>query len=218
MKFECADLERALAHSELMPEAREHLKTCAVCRREHWLWMELSSAAKELHEEWETPGLWLKIYHELEAERKPAARWWSEWRTCAIAAALLAAVLVPWLWNRQATKPSIAVETPTVKEKSTADRDFLNEQALIDVERSEAAYRKSIVKLSRLAEPALENTTSARAVNTREKLLMLDSAIADTLSNVASNRFNLRLQTTLGDLYREKQHTLQELLTRDQNN
>jgi len=28
MKFECGDLERALAVSDLMPQAREHLKTC----------------------------------------------------------------------------------------------------------------------------------------------------------------------------------------------
>ena len=42
MKFECGDLERALANSDLFPEAREHLKTCAVCRREYRLWNEIS--------------------------------------------------------------------------------------------------------------------------------------------------------------------------------
>ena len=47
---------------------------------------------------------------------------------------------------------------------------------------------------------------------------MLDSAITDTRSNVAVNRFNVRLQKTLADLYREKQQTLEELLKRDQNN
>jgi hypothetical protein len=72
--------------------------------------------------------------------------------------------------------------------------------------------------LARLAKPKLENSSSALAVNTQEKLLMLDAAIADTRSNVASNRFNLRLQTTLADLYQEKQQTLKELLTSDQNN
>jgi hypothetical protein len=206
MKFECGDLERALANSDLMPEALEHLKTCAVCRQEYRLWTDLSSAAKELHEEWETPGLWPKIHQRLEAARAPEVVWWRTWKTWAIAAVLLVAAFTPLLLRRQpAALPA-------------ADRDFLTEQALVDVERSEEAYRKSIEKLSRLAEPKLENTGSATAVNAREKLLMLDSAIADTRNNVASNRFNVHLQTTLADLYREKQQTLQELLVRDQKN
>jgi hypothetical protein len=47
---------------------------------------------------------------------------------------------------------------------------------------------------------------------------MLDSAILETRSNIAQNRFNVRLQTDLADLYREKRQTLQEVLTRDQPN
>jgi hypothetical protein len=96
--------------------------------------------------------------------------------------------------------------------------DFLTEQALLEVEKNEAAYRKSIEHLSQLAEPKLEDSSSAVAVNAQEKLLMLDAAIADTRGNVATNRFNLHLQTTLAELYREKQQTLKELLTGDQSN
>jgi hypothetical protein len=206
MKFECGDLERALANSDLMPEAVEHLKTCAVCRNEYRLWKDLSSVAKELHEEWETPGLWSKIRQELQSERPPEVVWWRTWKTWAIAAALVVALLTPLLLMRQSTK------------QGAGSQDFLTEQALVDVERSEAAYRKSIETLARLAKPELENTGSASAVNTREKLLMLDSAIDDTRNNIASNRFNVQLQTTLADLYREKQQTLQELLVRDQKN
>ena len=49
MKFECGDLERALAISELMPEAREHLKVCAACR----------NAAHQN----ETAGAWPAVSH-----------------------------------------------------------------------------------------------------------------------------------------------------------
>src|SRR5271170_925557 len=69
MKFECGDLERALAVPELMAEAREHLKECAACRREYRLWTEISSVAKELHEEWESPDLWPNIRQTLEAQQ-----------------------------------------------------------------------------------------------------------------------------------------------------
>src|ERR1700723_1538738 len=132
MKFECGDLERALANSDLMPEAVEHLKTCAVCRNEYRLWKDLSSVAKELHEEWETPGLWSKIRQELQSERPPEVVWWRTWKTWAIAAALVVALLAPLLLMRQSTK------------QGAGSQDFLTEQALVDVERSEAAYRKSI--------------------------------------------------------------------------
>ena len=79
MKFECGDLERALANPDLMPEAREHLKTCAVCRQEYRLWMDISSAAKELHEDWESKDLWPRIQERLEAERRASVSRWKDW-------------------------------------------------------------------------------------------------------------------------------------------
>ncbi len=70
MKFECGDLDRALRNPELMPEAREHLKVCPVCRREYQLWADISSTARELHSEWETPALWNNIKAQLAAENQ----------------------------------------------------------------------------------------------------------------------------------------------------
>ncbi len=217
MKFECGDLERALAVSDLMPEAREHLKTCAACRREYRLWTEISSQARELHEDWESSDLWPRIRKAIEAERKPVIPWWKEPKVWAIAATLIVAILVPagvWRYSARPAPPSVSQPAKT----ATADRDFLTEQALEEVEKSESAYRKSIEKLSQLAQPELKNASSPAVANAREKLLMLDSAISDTRSNVALNRFNIRLQTTLADLYREKQQTLEELLARDRKN
>ena len=219
MKFECGDLERALAVSDLMPEAREHLKTCAQCRREYRLWTDISAQARELHQNWETPGLWGEIRKKLEAEPKLKPLWWKEWKTWALAAMLAigAGLLVTRPWIQPAT--SKQTDKDVTQALATSEgRDFLTDQALREVEKSEAAYRQSIDKLSRLAEPELKNPVTALAVNSREKLLMLDSAILETRSNLDQNRFNVRLQTALADLYREKQQTLKELLTRDQKN
>ncbi len=215
MKFECGDLERALRNSELMPEAREHLKECSACRREYRLWNEISSAAKELHEEWDSPALWLNIRKQIEAESSAKAPWWQEWRLWAIAAAVvIAAVLIgrPWQWVRtggESTNPALLVST---------NQNFLTEETLREVERNEGAYRESIEKLSRLAQPKIQNTSTPLTACYREKLLMLDAAISDTRSNLEHNRFNVRLQTNLADLYREKQQTLKELLTGAQKN
>ena len=219
MKFECGDLERALAISELMPEAREHLKVCAACRREYRLWNEMSTAAKELHQEWDTSALWPNIRKAIEAEPKlkPKPVWWQEWKTWTVAAAVvIGAVLIgrPWQWG---AAPPTSTEAPIAAPLS-ANSDFLTDQALQEVETSEAAYRRSIEKLFRVAQPKLQNSGSPVAVSCREKLLMLDSAISETRTNLAQNRFNIHLQRELADLYREKKQALEELLGRDQKN
>jgi len=98
-------------------------------------------------------------------------------------------------------------------------RDLLTEQALQEVEKNEAAYQHSIEELSRLVQPKLDGRASSPIVASyREKLQMLDSAILETRSNIAQNRFNACLQTELAGLYREKRHTLQEVLTDDKRN
>lgn len=219
MKFECGDLERALEISDLMPEAREHLKHCANCRREYRLWNEITNTARQLHEEWDTPALWPKIQSALEQEPSPweVPAWKKHWKVWSIAAGVVIGaglLLLPRL-EKNAQTPDTSNVAGISK---TADRDFLTEQALQEVQRTEAAYRQSIDKLSELAEPKLADRASPVAANYKEKLLLLDSAISDTRANLTHNRFNVRLQTELADLYREKQQTLQELLTRDQKN
>ncbi len=216
MKFECGDLERALAVPELMAEAKEHLKECAACRREYRLWTEISSVAKELHEEWDSPDLWPNIRQTLEAQPRPARPWWNDWKTWSMAATVvLGAVLFfrPW---QQFMKPAPPDNGP--QSMTTKDQAFLTEQALRDVEKNEAAYRQSIDRLSQLAKPKLDNPASAVAVSYHEKLLLIDSAISETRANLDQNRFNVGLQNDLADLYRQKQQTLQEILTSDQKN
>lgn len=218
MKFECGDLERALSSHDLMPEAREHLKQCAACRREYRLWNEISSGARLLHEEWDSPELWPGIRRAIEAEPRPSrhAGGWNNWRTWAAAAAVIAiavglSITQPW---QRPHSPEIAA---TAQKRNSADRDFLTEQALADVQKTEAAYRHSIQKLSELAQPKLADASSPQASDYKEKLLLIDSAIADTRATLDHNRFNVHLQTELADLYREKQQTLEEIL-RDQKN
>jgi hypothetical protein len=219
MKFECGDLDRALATPELMPEAREHLKQCAACRREYRVWTEISATAKQLHEEWQSPELWGRIQAAVMAERKPKTPWWKTRSAWAAAAVVLIGV------SLAVTRPWEAVRSPASSPPAqdfaalnAGNRDFLTEKALKEVESTEAAYRQSIDKLSQLAQPRLNHPVSAVEVNCREKLVMLDSAIAETRTNLDHNRFNVQLQTALANLYREKQKTLKELLTRDQKN
>jgi hypothetical protein len=207
MTFDCKDLERALAVPELLPDAREHAKVCDACRRELWLWSEMSAAAPGLREDWETPDLWPKIRQTLVAQQKAAkphrlgGRF--DWRLMAgIAAVLAIAVSVLIMkYSRPAPVPPVP-----------QDSDFLTEQTLKEVEQTEAAYRASIDKLTRLAQPKLSASENPAAIAAREKLLVLDSEIASVRSTVSRNRFNAQLQAGLAVLYRDKQDTLKEIL------
>jgi len=207
MTFECKDLERALAVPELLPEAREHAKLCGACRRELWLWSEMSNASHGLREEWESPELWPRIREALAAQQKAAKPRPQDWRLLAgLAAALVVAVSIFIL----------ALSRPAPAPRQ--DSDFLTEQALREVERTESAYRASIEKLSRLAASKLSGSENPLTIASREKLLMLDGEISDVRSTVEHNRFNSKLQSELAVLYREKQDTLKEILQSAQKN
>jgi len=207
MTFDCKDLERALAVPELLPDAREHAKVCDACRRELWLWSEMSAAAPGLREEWETSDLWPKIRQTLAAQQKAAkphrliGRF--DWRLMAGLAAVLAIAVSVVIM--QYSRPAPAPATPQ-------DSDFLTEQTLKEVEQTEAAYRASIDKLTRLAQSKLNASENPAAIAAREKLLVLDSEIASVRSTVSRNRFNAQLQAGLAVLYRDKQDTLKEIL------
>ena len=214
MKFECGDLDRALANPDLMTEAREHLRHCAACRNEYRVWNEISTTGQQLHHEWDSPELWPRIRRRMEQERtvrKRPGKPWNAWMFAAAAAAIVTVVALLW-W------PQLSGLLPARARGTTASqRDFLTEQALSNVEKNEAAYRQSIEELSRLAQPELRSQTAPPLIDSyREKLLMLDSAIQETRSTVAQNRFNVRLQRELADLYRDKQQTLEEILTSGQ--
>jgi len=198
MILQCSDLERALRTPELMPDMRAHAETCPRCAEELHLWNEISRVAPQLRQEWESPFLWQRIRANLAAEpprrRAPAWRW--ALAVCASVALVALAAVMVHPWNRS----------------GPPDRVLLTENALTEVQQAEAAYAKSIAKLSALARKDLEQSPSPLASAYREKLALLDSAIAEARANVDRNRYNTYLRTELASLYQEKQKTLQEWL------
>jgi hypothetical protein len=194
MIFQCEDLERALRSPEWMPSARAHAEHCRRCAEQLHLWAEISRLAPKLHEEWESPGLWPRIRAEMEAATPVNGRrtWW---RWAAVAAAVASITLVLLHLPRRGT---------------TGSREFLTEQAFQEVQEAEAAYTRSIEKLTRIAGPGLKQSPSPLADAYRQKLVLLDSEIAELKANVKNNRYNAYLQTQLASLYQEKQKTLQE--------
>jgi len=205
MRFECRDLERALRTPELMPDAQAHAQHCEDCRRELYLWSEISNLAPGLHEEWESPELWPSIQESLRVQQKSRPRRQPWWWMAAVAAGLIVGVALWHPWNQPQTT-------------AASDRAFLTDQALREVELAESAYARSIEKLARLAEAKLERDASPLAASYREKLLLIDSAIKELKTNADANRYNASLRVELTSLYRQKQQTLEEVLRNDPGN
>jgi len=91
------------------------------------------------------------------------------------------------------------------------DQALFNDGTVREVERAEAAYERAIDKLDAKARPQLENAATPLMANYREKLSVLDSAIADLKSQAASTP-QRPLRRELLAMYQEKQDTLKEVL------
>jgi hypothetical protein len=217
VSFTCTDLEAALRSDdgERLEAAESHARECPGCDRELRLWRGISQAAPGLRRDWESPQLWARIERALAAEprvqhvrhlhRRP------QWTILASAAALLLAVAGTWLFMRSLEPPSATLA------RQDAERRLLTEGALVAVERAEAEHLRALDELSRLAEPQLAAPGSPLLMSYREKLTLLDTAIAECRGQVERNRHNAHLRRELLDIYAEKQRTLQQILQEEKN-
>lgn len=229
MSFDCSRLEEVLREEDpgLLAAARAHAAGCAACRKDleswHLFTATLSSTARELRHEWESPDLWTRIDAALplRPQAQPAQRRvLGDWRLFATAAAvLLLSVAGAWLAVRPAARrqqPPQALRQPPSEVLnatfSNPSRQFLTEQALKEVQRNEVEYVRSLDRLAKLAGPALGGDPSQLMASYREKLTLLDAAIADLRENRAHNMLNANLNTELLSLYLEKQKTLHEVI------
>ncbi|MGZ7081074.1 MAG: hypothetical protein ACXVJT_16790, partial [Thermoanaerobaculia bacterium] len=92
---------------------------------------------------------------------------------------------------------------------------FVAASAIDEVEQAVRAHVRSIAQLERVAEPKLEEPATPLIVSYKEKLVLLDDAIAECERNIQQNRLNAHLRKQLLSMYLEKQRTLQEVLRED---
>jgi hypothetical protein len=215
MNAGCKDREAILREQE--PEAmaalEAHAAGCEACAAALRAFRELGLAARAMHREWESPHLWPRIHQALaeqaQAEERRAPRAWlgpaaRHWQTAAATLALVAVTaLGAALWLRDDGLPLV---------RQQQERRLLTEQAARDVEDAEARYIESIEKLAALARPRLANPKSPLLESYREKLLLIDAAIAECRAQVERNRWNAHLRRELLSIYQEKQQTLQAVL------
>ncbi len=99
-----------------------------------------------------------------------------------------------------------------IHRRAEFDKHILAVAAVEEVERTEKAHQAAIDNLEKVAGPQLERSTSPLMVSYKEKLLLLDDAIAECQSQIDHNRQNAQLRKQLLAIYGEKQRTLQDVL------
>src|ERR1700688_3920813 len=182
MILNCDDRERIFLDGspEEWAALDQHATACALCAEELRAWKQLSTAAGELRDHEESSALWMRIeslLRQQQAAPAPRKSVWSSldfWRHASPAwqSALVGTMVV-----------ALAISSGylyTHRAVPSADRGntLLKTSALAEVERTERDYMAAIDKLAADASPQLNADTPLMA-NYREKLLVLDSAIAD---------------------------------------
>ena len=214
MNMTCDDRERIFLDgtAEEWAALEAHAVTCAACDEEIRGWKNLSVAASDLHQEWDSSALWPRIEEALKQQSRSNDSWldrifgsWNlglvQWQVAA-AALLLVALTSSAIW----------FVTHRGSGEIPQNEALLKDSAVNEVERAEAVYERAIDKLDARARPQLENSSSPLMANYREKLLVLDSAIADLKLQAGINPGNGHLRRQLLAMYQEKQDTLEEIL------
>jgi len=191
-----------------------HAAGCPACTEELRAWKALSVAAQEMRDYRETPALWARIESALAKEdarrtRRTERRSWFSflqnipvgWQAAAAGAlVLMLTISAGWIYIHRPGNPPVN------------DQSLLMSPALKNVEDAEAAYVQAIDKLAAEARPQLETPATPLLANYHEKLVLLDSAIADLRAQAGMNPSNAQLRHQLLAMYQEKQHTLEEVL------
>jgi len=215
----CRRLDAALESldSKAIGQARPHADSCTRCRERLRAFQEISTAASGLKKSWDSPELWPKIRESLAREAfaptassRPVPRNAPAWPAWLPIAAIAALFIVSFV-GLQVFRPSLG-DRQIFGVRSLPKDPLLTDAALKAVEESETQYIRSIEKLSKIAQPRLEAADTPLLVSYREKLQLLDGAIAELSGQIAQNRYTTHLRRQLLGIYAEKQQTLRDVM------
>jgi len=202
--FRCEDLHAALESENPADAAvaRAHAASCPACASELRVADDIAGAARAMRRRWNSPALWPRIRASLAASGVDRIRPVARWIAPLAAAAVLAIAAAGWWTLTKKTPPPAA----------PANALLLQEHTLADVERAEGEYMRAIDRLAATAAPRIDTTESPLVLALREKLQLLDAAIAQCRAEIDQNRFNAHLRRELLAMYREKRVTLEEII------
>ena len=207
MNVTCTQLDDLLFDGSplAMESAARHARDCAACAEKLAEWNDIAETAQSMRESWQNDMLWPRIERSLREERKRNA---PMTRLRQYAAAILITIgLGGTMWYSLRVQSSDAA----------FDKRILQVSALDEVERAEKSHELAIAQLEQLAESKIDQSGSPLMVSYKEKLMLLDDAIAECQSNIDRNRQNAHLRKQLLAMYSAKQQTLEDVLKEDTN-
>lgn len=222
MSADCRRTDAALESADpaALAAAREHAATCNRCAERLNAFDEISAAAPGLRKSWDSPELWPRIRESLAREAftrsaapdpTPAPRRAPSWPAWLPIAAIATLFLLSFV-GLQVFRPSLG-DRQIFGVRPLPKDPLLTDVALDDVERSESEYVRSIENLSKLAQPRLDAPEATPLLlSYREKLFLLDNAIAELNGEIRVNRYNTHLRRQLLGMYAEKQRTLRDVM------
>lgn len=204
MNIQCGNIDDLLfdASALSMKTAQEHAADCPACAEKLESWNDISATAQSMRMTWQNDLLWPRIERSLREEKRRSPLHGMR-RLAAAAMVTIALGGTMWFAVRQQVHDA------------RFDEDIIRLSALDDVEKAENAHVSAIRKLEGLANNRLEDSDSPLMVSYKEKLMLLDDAIAECQVNIDRNRQNAHLREQLLAMYSEKQRTLQEVLRED---
>jgi hypothetical protein len=206
MTTTCAQLDDLLfdASPLAMETAARHAEECAECAEKLAAWNDIGDTARSLKTTWPSDLLWPRIERALKNEQKQR-RSRSKWLWQVAAGFVLTVALGATMFY--------ALRTQT--HDAAFDHDILRIAAMDEVERAERSHIEAIERLEKVAESRLDDAQTPLMVSYKEKLMLLDDAIADCQANIDQNRQNAHLRKQLLAMYTEKQQTLMDVLRED---
>ncbi|HVR38894.1 MAG TPA: hypothetical protein VMU84_07340 [Thermoanaerobaculia bacterium] len=206
MTITCNQLDDLLLDGD--PQSLEiaalHAETCAACMEKLASWNEISDVARTMQTTWQSDLLWPRIERAITAEKRASRS--HVWRIAAAVALTVALGAMTWYALRVHNR------------RAAFDKELLTSEKVDNVEKAEEAYAAAIQQLEKSAEPKLENDeASPLMVSYKEKLMVLDDAIAECQSNIDRNRQNAHLRNQLLTMYSEKQKTLRDVIREGHN-
>ena len=206
MNSNCTQLDDLLfdASPLAMETAARHAEECAECAEKLAAWNDIGDTARSMKTTWQSDLLWPRIERALKNEQHQR-RSRSKWLWQVAAGFVLTVALGATMFY--------ALRTQT--HDAAFDRDILRIAAMDDVERAERSHIDAIERLEKVAESRLDEAQTPLMVSYKEKLMLLDDAIADCQANIDQNRQNAHLRKQLLAMYTEKQQTLMDVLRED---
>jgi len=195
MTINCNNFDEFLLEGDTVGAA-EHAKECPACREKLASWNEISDVARGMQTTWSNEMLWPRIARAIRNQKRQGLR---IWQVAAGFLLLLGIGLFAWRANENVRRDKF-------------NQTILQASAVDEVEKAEKAHVAAIDQLEKVAQTKLDEASTPLLVSYKEKLMLLDDAIAECQSNIDRNRQNAHLRKQLLAIYSEKQRTLQEVL------